>query len=164
MIKRIETDFSKYKSDVNINVKILDGWEATDYFTKHKNLNSGQFKYFINLDRYLYPQQNVKFFILENGNEPVGIAHIRRSTDWYKIWYLSFLSIKSSEQNKGYASILSEEMFKYYSKNKLVFETSPYSNEGYKKLKPLFGKLAKKYKVPFVDNETLEGTEDPGYN
>lgn len=165
MEKRIQTNFKSYlDKKENIEIKILDGEQAAKYFKDIKGINNGQFKYFINLDMYLYPPKNVKFFILEKENTPLAISHIRKSMDWYKIWKLSFLSVKAGEENKGYASKLTNYMFEYYSKNDLVFETTPYSNEGYLKLKPLFNKLSKKYKVPFVDNETLDGTEDPGYN
>lgn len=165
MEKRIQTNFKSYlDKKENIEIKIIDGEQAVEYFKDKKDINKGQFKYFINIDIYLYPPKNVKFFIIEKENVPISISHIRKSTDWYRIWKLSFLSVKIGEENKGYASKLADYMFKYYSKNNLIFETSPYSNEGYLKLKPLFNKLSKKYKVPFVDNGTLYGTDDPGYN
>lgn len=110
--------------------------------------DGGKFKYLSSDD---FNSNEVRFFIIKENDLVVGLAHIRKSPYTENTWWLSYLSIDKDYQNKGYASKLTDYIFKWFNKNNLNFETSSYTEEGMIKLKPLFNKLAQKYKVKFID-------------
>lgn len=112
------------------------------------------FKYFSYMDYQIEPT-NVKFFVIKVNDLIVGMAHIRKSANKENTWFLSHLSMDQLYTNKGYASQLSEYMFKWFKDNGITFETSSYTEEGYVKLKPLFNRLALKYDVNFIDKGKL---------
>lgn len=141
------------ESDNNIFSKIYTGRDFLAlYNTKIKEINS--FKYFCNSMDF-NDFDNVYFFVLYNGENMVGLAHIRKSPYIDNTYWLSYLSILPKHENKGYASMLSNYIFKWYSDNGIQFETSSYSEQGLIKLKPLFNRLANKYNVSFIDKERL---------
>lgn len=123
-------------------------------FLKKNDEREEVFKYFSYSDFQVEPQ-NVKFFTIKINDVIIGIAHIRKSKNKENTWFLSYLSIDPKHKNKGYASMLSEYMIKWFKDNNINFETSSYSEEGYIKLKPLFKKLTKKYNVQFIDKERI---------
>lgn len=108
------------------------------------------FKYFSYSDYKIEPN-NVKFFVIKINDIVAGMAHIRKSKRKENTWFLSHLSIDPLYGSKGYASMLSDYMFKWFKDNGITFETSNYTEEGYVKLKPLFNELATKYDVEFID-------------
>jgi GNAT superfamily N-acetyltransferase len=112
------------------------------------------FKYFSYSDYQISPN-NVKIFVIKINDIVAGMAHIRKSKNKENTWFLSHLSMDSSYTNKGYASKLSDYMFRWFKDNGITFETSSYTEEGYIKLKPLFNKLATKYGVEFIDKGKL---------
>ncbi len=146
---RIE-DYIKENSEL-INIKHYTGREFLSFYnTKIREINS--FKYFDNGLDFTYID-DVYFFVLYIGDKMVGLAHIRKSPYINKTYWLSYLSILSKFENKGYASKLTEYIFKWFSDNELQFETSSYTEVGYLKLKPLFNKLSKLYNVKFIDKD-----------
>ena len=123
-------------------------------FVRKNDGGKKAFKYFSYNDYDLEPH-NVKFFVIKINDVIVGMAHIRKSANKENTWFLSHLSMDESFTDKGYASQLSEYMFKWFRDNGITFETSSYSEEGYVKLKPLFNRLALKYDVNFIDKGKL---------
>jgi GNAT superfamily N-acetyltransferase len=95
--------------------------------------------------------KQVYFFGLEVNDIIVALAHIRRSPYIENTYWLSYLCVDPDYEGAGYASQLSEYIFKWFRERNLQFETSSYTEDGFVKLKPLFNKLATKYGVPFID-------------
>jgi GNAT superfamily N-acetyltransferase len=112
------------------------------------------FKYFSYSDYQIEPN-NVKIFVIKINDIVAGMAHIRKSESKENTWFLSHISIDPLYENKGYASMLSNYMFKWFRDNNINFETSSYTEEGYIKLKPLFNRLSLKYDVKFIDKGKL---------
>lgn len=144
--------FNEYNN--NLITIDLDTLEFMQEISQDKSFTYSDFKYFSPSSDYSFID-DVRFFICKSGNEIVGVAHIRKSPYVDKQWWLSYLSIKEKSRNIGYASALSECIFKYFKDNNLIFETSSYSDDGFIKLKPLFNRLAIKYGVVFVDKDRL---------
>ncbi len=136
-----------------ISTNGLDG-SFDPRFINKRNGGYGTFKYFSYMDYQIEPN-NVKFFVIKINDVIVGMAHIRKSAYKENVWFLSYISMDDSYKNKGYASLLSDYMFKWFKDNDITFETSSYSEDGYIKLKPLFKKLSIKYGVDFIDKERL---------
>ena len=152
--KFIATTIREYlnESNSNINIKEYSGRDFLKFYNqKIKEINS--FKYFNNSSDFS-GIDNVYFFVLYIDGKIIGLAHIRKSPYIENTYWLSYLSILNGFENMGYASKLSEFIFKWFSENNIQFETSSYSETGFLKLKPLFNKLAKKYDVKFIDKET----------
>ncbi len=155
-----------------INFKVFDKdefykylWRTGEFDVRFKNkMDGGQkvFKY-MQLDTDMRGNLNtldvinnlkeVYFFGLEVNDIIVALAHIRRSPYIENTYWLSYLCVDPLYESQGYASKLSESMFKWYKEHNLQFESSSYTERGYITLKPLFNRLAKQYNVPFIDKE-----------
>lgn len=151
--KFIHTIMFEYLSEQNTIHRIshYTGREFLKFYDKIDEINN--FKYFSTNSDFLYIDK-VYFFALYIDDKMVGLAHIRKSPYIENTYWLSYLSILPEYENMGYASKLSEYIFKWFSDNDFQFETSSYSEKGFVKLKPLFNRLAKKYDVKFIDKET----------
>jgi hypothetical protein len=152
--KFIKTTIREYLNEQNTDYKInhYTGREFLRFYNeKIKEINS--FKYFDNSSDFS-GIDNVYFFVLYIDDKMVGLAHIRKSPYIENTYWLSYLSILNNFENMGYASKLSDYIFRWFSENDYQFETSSYSETGFLKLKPLFNKLSKKYDVKFLDKET----------
>jgi len=128
--------------------------EIDPRFLLKRDGGEGRFKYF-HYNDYKIESKNVKVFAIKEGDIIVGIAHIRKSSHRENTWFLSYMSIDLDFSNKGYATLLTKFMLKWFKENNITFETSSYSEEGFLKLKPLFNKMAIKYGVDFIDKRKL---------
>lgn len=168
------TTLNKFKlyleSNTISNFKIFDAdqfykylWRTGEFDIRFKNKMDGgnkRFKYMQLSDDmrkdYDHPDtinnlRQVYFFGLEVNDIIVALAHIRRSPRLEKTYWLSYLCVDPEFEGNGYASQLSEYIFKWFKEHNLQFESSSYTEDGFIKLKPLFNKLANKYSVPFID-------------
>lgn len=128
-------EFKKlYSNDPRFILKIDGGKKAFKYY-QYSDYND---------------EPKIYFFGLEIDNVLVALGHIRqtKNINQYK---LSYLCVDALYEGKGYASMLAENIFKWFSKNNYTFETTKYTEIGFIKLKPLFNKLAQKYNVNFID-------------
>lgn len=137
-------EFYKYiyrngEIDIRFKDKIGGGKKAFKYMQLQYDLD--------------YKDKEVYFFCLFYNNEIVSLAHIRKSPHIENTYWLSYLCTDPNFTNKGFASKLSEYMFKWFKQNNYTFESSSYTEQGYITLKPLFNKLALKYNVNFIDKE-----------
>jgi GNAT superfamily N-acetyltransferase len=167
----MEKSFKKYlifetkKNEKIISTDVYTSKEFSEYVDNHNKSKrfyefdrGGRFKYFLYTDfknSYNTDPDSVRFFTVKENDLVVGLAHIEKSPYAENTYWLSYLSIDPKFENKGYASILSEFIFKWFKKHNLTFETSSYSSSGFIKLKPLFNKLSKKYNVNFIDKGEL---------
>lgn len=145
----------------NTYCKVLTSDEFRDQITTNYKLdprfqnkmNGGLkvFKYMQLQYDFDYKDKEVYFFCLFYNDIIVSLAHIRKSPHIENTYWLSYLCTDPLYSSKGYASQLSEFMFKWFKKNNLQFETSSYTEEGMIALKPLFNRLAIQYNVPFID-------------
>ena len=115
-----------------------------------KSEDGGVFKYFH--PDALYGNKTNKFYSIVKVNEKIiGLCLLGEDTYKEKTFGLGFLSIDPEYQGQGYASKLAEESFKFAKKEGYSILGTPYSDEGDKKLKPLFTKLADKFGVNYID-------------
>lgn len=123
-------------------------------FPKDKRFNpiedGGVFKYFHPAEIVDY--KTPKFYsIIKVGDKIIGLGRLQKVEEREKTFGINFLSIDPEYQGQGYASKLAEEMFLFAKNEGYSVLGSPYSDEGDKKLKPLFLKLADKLGVRFID-------------
>lgn len=157
----IQEEIKAVKESVNsFIIKEFDADEMYKYITRSgkfdtrfaKTRDDGKnvFKYFDYSD-YQLVSIGVRFFGLIVDNIIVALAHIRKSPNDENTWWLSYLCVDPIYEGKGYASELSDYIFKWFKKEGLTFMSSSYTEQGMIKLKPLFNRLAIKYNVPFID-------------
>jgi GNAT superfamily N-acetyltransferase len=96
-----------------------------------------------------------RFPVVKEGNKIVGLSELEKSPYTDKTFWIQFLSVDPKYQNKGYASRLAEEIFRFAKQEDYSLETSSYTEVGYEKLKDLFNKMAQKYSVNFIDKEKI---------
>ncbi len=151
------------ESSNNTYCKIFTSEEFRDQiYTDHKldprfqnKMSGGEkvFKYMQLQYDFDYKEKEVYFFGLFFNDIIVSLSHIRKSPYIENTYWLSYLCTDPLYSSNGYASQLSEFMFKWFKDNNLQFESSSYTADGMIALKPLFNKLALKYNVPFIDKE-----------
>ena len=113
----------------------------------------GVFKYFDPRDMTdpLGNHENKFFSLIKIDDKIIGLSELEKNPYQENSFWIKFLSIDPEYQGKGYASKLAEEVFRFAKQKGFSVETSSYTDEGYKKLKDLFNKLANKYSVKFID-------------
>jgi len=150
--------------EIKPEVKILTPFELEKIIYKGESLpqddrflpseKGGVFKYFDISDFTNVLDKSNKFYpVIKIENKIVGLAELEENPNTFKTLWIKFLSIDSNQQNKGYASKLAEEIFKFAQKEGYSIESSSYSEIGYQKLKELFIKFAEKFDVNFIDTD-----------
>lgn len=149
------------KENISITTTTLNSSELVDLVYKGNNLpqdyrflseeEGGVFKYF----SLMHMGRENKFPVVKENNKIVGLSELEKSPYSEKTFWIQFLSIDPKYQNKGYASKLAEEIFRFAKQEGYSLETSSYTEIGYEKLKTLFNKLAEKYSVNFIDKEKI---------
>lgn len=155
MSNYVFTNFESFITENIDNVEI-DIYTSDEFLNKYRNQLknfSSDFKYYSKNDIDFFGN-TVYFFTITILDKVIGLAHIRKNPHIDNTYWLSYLSIAKEYENKGYASMLSRYIFKWFSDNNLQFETSSYTDSGFIKLKPLFNKLANEYSVSFIDKDT----------
>jgi GNAT superfamily N-acetyltransferase len=152
------------KENLSVTTEILTTDALVEIIYKGKNLpqdkrflseeEGGVFKY-PPLEGISFYEKDIFFPILKVGDEIVGLSKLEKDPYKNKNLWILFISIDPKYQNKGYASRLAEEIFRYAKKEGYSLETSSYTEIGYEKLKSLFNKLAEEYSVKFFDKEKL---------
>ncbi len=90
---------------------------------------------------------DVHYIIAVIGKEIVGASKVWKSHyQNYPFHSISYFKISDEHQNKGYASILADETFKFAKKNGLKLGVHDYTKDGGLKLKTLFNRKAKEYR------------------
>ncbi|TSC51820.1 MAG: hypothetical protein LiPW41_767 [Parcubacteria group bacterium LiPW_41] len=117
--------------------------------------DGGDFQYFDIrkfVDRGIH---NRKMFypIVRTNKEIVGICELEKSPYRENTYWISFMSVKESEQGKGYGSKLAEETFRFAKEKEITIEGSRYTNMGREKLKSKYKELSEKYGVTFIDSD-----------
>jgi GNAT superfamily N-acetyltransferase len=149
------------KESLPITTQTLNANELTDLIYKGNNLpqdgrflpteEGGVFEYF----NLMHAGRDSKFPVVKEGDKIVGLSELEKSPYADKTFWIQFLSIDPKYQNKGYASKLAEEIFRFAKQEEYSLETSSYTEIGYEKIKGLFNKLAEKYYVNFIDKEKI---------
>lgn len=120
-------------------------------FNRIRYLHSDELK-----NRILVDENQFYYIVLFKGKKIIGIAKLgyySNSSEHEKQYGISFLSIDKEYRGRGYSNLLADEMFKLAKEKCLDVATSTYTVVGYKKLKPLFNKYAKKHGVKFTDKD-----------
>lgn len=156
------TTINEFKKQLDPNFIVLSSNEFQNYINwgtdevdlRYVYKSDGGKKVF---EYYMYDDfltnKNVYFLGYFIDNKIVALAHIVEKNK--NNFYLNYLCVDPIYKGKGYASLLSENIFRWFKLKNYSFETSKYTEIGFKKLKPLFNKLAKKYDVIFKDNIKL---------
>ncbi|MEI7765645.1 MAG: GNAT family N-acetyltransferase [bacterium] len=95
------------------------------------------------------------FPVIKIGDKIIGLSKLQKDPYKDKNYWIQFLSIDPEYQEKGYASKLAEEIFRFAKQEGYSLETSSYTEIGFEKLKGLFNKLAEKYSINFIDKGKL---------
>ncbi|MFA6251128.1 MAG: GNAT family N-acetyltransferase [Candidatus Paceibacterota bacterium] len=149
------------KESLSITTQTLNASELIDLIYKGNNLpqdnrflpteEGGVFGYF----NLMHAGRDNKFPVVKEGDKIVGLSELEKSPYSDKTFWIQFLSIDPKYQNKGYASKLGEEIFRFAKQEGYSLETSSYTEIGYEKLKGLFNKLAEEYSVNFIDKKKI---------
>ena len=114
--------------------------------------DGGVFRYFTPRDTILNAED--KFYsLVKIDDKIVGLSELEKNPNQENIFWIKFISIDPEYQGQGYASKLSEEIFRFAKKNGLTLEASIYNSEGYKKIKPILNRFASEFSVNFIDKE-----------
>ncbi|MFA6446051.1 MAG: GNAT family N-acetyltransferase [Candidatus Paceibacterota bacterium] len=100
-------------------------------------------------------KEDFHFPVIKIGDNIIGLSKLQKDPYKDRNYWIQFLSIDPKYQEKGYASKLAEEIFRFAKQKGYSLETSSYTGIGYLKLKGLFRKLAEKYSVNFIDKGEL---------
>lgn len=142
---------------------ILGFSEASDYFWS-RNCFSGQFKFFTSIDKYLYPENSVIFFVIEMDSIPVCVAHLAKDHDfsqktasfrYQNPWKINFISTRLGFEGRGFAKTIIDEIFDWAGKKEVTLLVSGYSQTGWKKIRPYIRKMSRQTDVPFLDCEKI---------
>ena len=115
--------------------------------------NGGVFKLFFAEDLgHEALARRSSYSIIEENDVIVGIGRLlkERGSDNRTI---ASISIDPAYQNKGYGRKLLDEMFRFAKENNWSLKSSPYTKDGWEKLKPLVDELVKKHEIEFTDKE-----------
>lgn len=139
-------------SDELIN-RIYKG-ESTPQDSRFLSANeSGVFKYFrleslIGLKRL---RNSIVYPIIEIDHQIIGLAGVQKDPNKENNYWIKFISVDPKYQNKGYASLLLNEVFRFAKEQDCSLEASIYTGEGEQKLKRVFHELGKKFSVRVID-------------
>lgn len=142
---------------------ILGSLEASDYFWK-QDCFSGQFKFFTSIDKYLYPENSVIFFVIELDSIPVCVSHLAKDYDfsqktasfrYQNPWKINFISTRLGFEGRGFAKTIIDEIFDWAGKKEVTLLVSGYSQTGWKKIRPYLRKMSRQTDVPFLDFEKI---------
>jgi hypothetical protein len=142
---------------------ILNSIQASDYFWKSECF-SGQFKFFTSLDKFLYPENSVIFFVVEMNSIPVCVAHLSKDYDFsqktssfrYKNpSKITFISTRLGYESRGLARSIIDEILDWSKKNEVTLVTGSYSQEGWKKIRPHIIESAKSRGVTLLDSNKI---------
>ena len=149
------------KENLPISTETLNSEELINLVYKGNNLpqdirflsteEGGVFEYF----SLMHAGRENRFPVVKEGNKIVGLSELEKSPYTDKTFWIQFLSVDPKYQNKGYASRLAEEIFRFAKQEGYSLEASSYTEVGYEKLKDLFNKMAQKYSVNFIDKEKI---------
>lgn len=114
----------------------------------------GVFKYF-EIDDLFNNKENKFYSLIKESQKIVGLSELEKNPYEENVMWIKFISIDPEYQEKGYASKLAEEIFRFAKENGISLETSSYSPEGHQKLKKIFKRLSEKYSVNFIDKEAV---------
>ncbi|RJQ29601.1 N-acetyltransferase [Candidatus Parcubacteria bacterium] len=152
----------KEEFPVSTETVSADELEKIIYKDKHnpdkkflKKENGGEFKYF-DLRKLMErkTQKRELFYpLVSKEKDIVGICELEKSPYEENTYWISFMSVKDSEQGKGYGSKLAEETFRFAKEKEINIEGSIYSDIGREKLKSKLKELSEKYGVKFIDSD-----------
>lgn len=152
------------KENVFTGFKILNNKEITQFLYGGSSLPKNKKLYF-NQDRFHYfagdtdkggrwGAMEYMWFTWWLKGKIVAVAKIGQyPDDGENGASLNYLDVDSKYHRQGIAAKLTEKIFEFFKKKKWIFRTSFYSDKGLLALKPLFNKLAEKYKVDFIDRD-----------
>lgn len=141
----------------------LNSSEASNYFWK-MDCFSGQFKFFTSLDKFLYPENSVIFFVIERNSNPVCVAHLSKDYDFSQKtssfrhpnpWKVTFISTRLGYESRGLARSIIDEILDWSKKNEVTLVTGYYSKEGWKKIRPHIIESAKSRGVILLDSNKI---------
>lgn len=98
---------------------------------------------------------DVKYSIAAADGHIVGIVKIWKSTyNNYPFHSISYFKVADEYQNRGYASKIADEVFRFAKQNNLKLGVHDYTKDGNKKLKKLFNGKTEEYGVEFIDTDS----------
>lgn len=116
----------------------------------------GVFKY-LDISNIINPHsikgEELYYPVVKLGDEIIGLAELEKSPREDNVYWIKFLSVDPKYQNRGFGSKLTEEVFRFAKGKGIVLQASPYSQDGFAKLKPLQNRLAKEMGVDFRDTD-----------
>jgi GNAT superfamily N-acetyltransferase len=149
--------------------KIMTGRKLYDYLIDRNSKNPGhkfeeiknRIKFFSSKDMIggcFCPEDEINyFFVAFDDDKIVGMIKLKTGGNCsygypeYKNW-ISYCSVDSNYQGQGIARELAEILFKFAKEHNFNILTSGYTEDGFKKLKPMFAKLSLLYDVDFMDD------------
>lgn len=113
----------------------------------------GVFKYFHLYDFLGTSNDDWMFSIVMLGEMIVGIAGLQKSPFEKNkdLYWISFVSVDPSYQEKGFASLIIEEIFRVAKTNGYSLETSSFSKVGYERLNKKMNLMAIESGVEFTN-------------
>ena len=120
--------------------------------------NGGVFKYFDvhahDLDKNMnWTGIKVRqYSIVEVDGLTVGLSELENDPYREGNLWLKFISVDPKYQGKGYASRLTEEVFRYAKESGYTVQPSTYTKDGDKKLKRKIEEMSEKYSVKLTDD------------
>lgn len=161
----MENSFNNQIEKNKPTVGVFTKQELVDYIYEGESLpknkrflrteDGGVFKYFdleLAIGFSLKDIEKV-FPYIKVRNEIVGISQLHQSEKGSKNYWISFISIDPTFQEKGYATKLIEEIMKYAKSRDITLETSSYKEIGFERLHKVLHREAEKYGVVLHDEE-----------
>ena len=142
-----------------ISTKILSSDELKDLIYKDNHLpederfahqeEGGVFKYF---DTKTFDRRTEEKFypVITVGDIIAGLSELEKSPYNENRYWIKFISVDPKYQNKGYASLLAEEIFKFIKEHNAELQLSYYTPDGELKLKDVLERLSEKYSIPLI--------------
>jgi len=156
-----ETNKIEQQEDL-IDSQMINPQELVDIIYKGERLpqdqrflsvdDGGVFKYFAPRDLFQNVENKI-YSIVKNNQEILALGELEKDPHKANNYWIKFLSVDPKYRDRGYASRLAEEIFKFAKNKNISLQSSSYTSEGEERLKNLFNKLAKKFEVDFIDGE-----------
>lgn len=153
------TEGAESSESLEVSTKILNSGELKGLIYKGDSLpadqrfsrqvDGGVFKYFD--ARTFDHRDESKFFpVVLAGETVAGICELEKSPYNENRYWIKFISIDPKYQNRGYSSLLLEEIFKFVKERNAELQLSFFSPDGELKLKKVLARLSEQYSIPLI--------------
>jgi len=114
--------------------------------------DGGVFQYFSISD--VIDGYTEKYFPISRNQDGlvVGISEMEKSPNEENIFWIKYISVDSQFRDKGYATKVAQEIFKFAKENGCILKASSYSTpEGLSQIRPLLSRMAENSGVELID-------------